>query len=659
MLKFAQLREMGKKSYEDCFQSKPLRKAIQDRYGTGNEELLRDRVREMQQLVAIAEGAYIACDSDTKRRKQGQQMLDDQKDVVVVCSPGRDRIFMGHTDFLGLGGFTLDVATSSEIMSLSQLTKDGIVYLYNADPRYPVTSFDIKDVFKTALKCEEHWGKRVYDPAEWASYIQGMLCYMLCKRFPCHEQVRKALGLIDEESSPSVGMRFVASSTGLCALPTAGGVSSSAALTGSFVTALDHLLTLHITKNELAMTDYGEYFLGKHSGAADKTAQLHAKRGEFVAVGSLPVKCLRQNAKNTFPSQHLVVLLANCPTPRLSGGNAKQWLKNESGLNYNEDECELVYNWGHSIMQRFGSLSLKKAAETLSDHLRQVIEGTYKGCDCVSVEEANIVQSALHYEENQRAYKGPLLRELAAGGSLELHQLGSSKLLDALAGEEGKEKRYNLIYRLLKLLPESWQEEGFLGGRTSCLRKVALYGISEVERGMSYLANIDTMNESASATDVAAAKDRVLELARMAHNGDRATVDYRKMKPNALTDKETGCGLSSFFEHTAWHDDKRNDVSDATLDHWSKTNKPLTSAQGGFERSLPEIDEMADDLDRVFNRVAALRVSAAGLGGNCTIHVETQMEQTITQYLEERSWSVRRVTPGAPTQRLQLTGPLF
>jgi hypothetical protein len=49
--------------------------------------------------------------------------------------------------------------------------------------------------------------------------------------------------------------------------------------------------------------------------------------------------------------------------------------------------------------------------------------------------------------------------------------------------------------------------------------------------------------------------------------------------------------------------------------------RELTACVGGFERSLPEIDEMADELHRAFEGKAALRVSAAGMGGkvrHCT-----------------------------------------
>lgn len=86
------------------------------------------------------------------------------------------------------------------------------------------------------------------------------------------------------------------------ALPTTGGVSSSASLTGvcvrhfakathstnricahtpgAVVLSLNHMLRLDLSLDQLSQSDYGEYYLGKSAGAADKLAQLNAYRGQ-------------------------------------------------------------------------------------------------------------------------------------------------------------------------------------------------------------------------------------------------------------------------------------------------------------------------------------------------------------------------------------------
>ena len=77
---------------------------------------------------------------------------------------------------------------------------------------------------------------------------------------------------------------------------------------------------------------------------------------------------------------------------------------------------------------------------------------------------------------------------------------------------------------------------------------------------------------------------------------------------------------------------------------------------------------MADLLDATFDRRAALRVSAAGLGGRCasfplvlltscshidcsvSVHVCTDIQPQVVQFFEARGWKVRCLHPGPPTE---------
>ena len=133
----------------------------------------------------------------------------------------------------------------------------------------------------------------------------------------------------------------------------------------------------------------------------------------------------------------------------------------------------------------------------------------------------------------------------------------------------------------------------------------------------------------------------------------------------------------------------------------------LTTCVGGFERSLPEIDEMvrpflrfslgglslfvthtraqADLVDKEFRGEAALRVSAAGMGGKVSvrvrvprhnpdargrggggtvdaqlvpsqvcIHAFRERAGDVEKFFHDRGWATRRLMPGAPTQIISL-----
>jgi len=223
--------------------------------------------------------------------------------------------------------------------------------------------------------------------------------------------------------------------------------------------------------------------------------------------------------------------------------------------------------------------------------------------------------------EEARSYKGPLLRELCRGGALETRMSGTVR------------ERHNLVFRALRLIPEQHDTEGY----RYTPRKVALYGLSEVERGTVYLDQLEAIASAGSecGTDP---RDRLLQLVRWSHDGDRACVDYRRPS-------EVGPGS---FESTEWG--KR---APCDLDNWLANGADLVECVGGFERSLPEMDEMADDLDRVFAKHAAARVSAAGLGGQMCIHAFEEVADKVASYLISRGWPVRTLQPGSPTQVLK------
>jgi len=270
-------------------------------------------------------------------------------------------------------------------------------------------------------------------------------------------------------------------------------------------------------------------------------------------------------------------------------------------------------------MKRFSSAALALAADLLTAGLR-AIDKDVPGE--VSREEACLLLECLFAAEETRSYKGPLLRELCRGGALDTRMSGTAR------------ERHNLVFRALQLIPEEHEAEGYL----YTPRKVALYGLSEVERGTVYLDQLEAIASVAPdcTTDP---RQRLLQLVRLSHNGDRACVDYRKPAES----HGPVC-----FVRTEWGKRVQCD-----LHNWLENGADLVECVGGFERSLPEMDEMADELDSVFAKQAAARVSAAGLGGQMCIHAFEEIADVVASYLISRGWPVRTLQPGSPTQVLK------
>jgi hypothetical protein len=241
----------------------------------------------------------------------------------------------------------------------------------------------------------------------------------------------------------------------------------------------------------------------------------------------------------------------------------------------------------------------------------------------ISQEEADAVLKSLG-NDNTTNNKN-LLRELCFGGDLETY-------LPNYSGWSNRNKRYKLIFKLLKLLPESLQVTIGCNQETIHPRKSTLYGISEVERSHAYLTLMNKLNESKDLKDEKTHLNNLLDLVRWAHDGDRAVKDYRKS-----------------FAPTSWATHSRNLVSDQILDTWideTNNSEELINKPGGFERSLPEFDEWATSLDECFKRQAALRVSAAGLGGTVCVHSLSSISNEVIQWLKAKEFTVRTVHPG-------------
>lgn len=500
--------------------------------------------------------------------------FDLSEEIKFLLVNGRHRYFGSHTDFLGLGGPTINATCQNEIMSICQITKDNFVYITNSDQVFKATNFDLDELDVKDVKM----GEKIWDPSDWSSYLKATLSYM----FKNFEHVKNKIG----------GFRIHFSSSGLLKLNSGIGISSSSALTSSMVLALNQLFSLNLSKAQLSQTDYAEFFLGKTAGCADKTTIINAIDKQLIFVSSMPEKIINK----LFLSDKIVVLMVDSKIPRLNLPQSREYLKK---LSYSDDKIDKINYWARSIMRRFGSYVFVYSLNLIKTSFNNL-----EKIESVGIKHNTNLKCLICKDDF-------LLRDLCSGGRLETIQ-----------GYENKFKRYKLIFRLLKLLPEKINV--IIGQNEEVIypRKSILFGLSEVERCHEYvrlIKNFDAKN-----------LNHFFNLIKFSHDGDRACVDFRNE-----------------FEPTVWKSNINNHITNDLLDEWILSeNQLLIDKSGGFERSLPIFDEWADQLESVFEHKAALRVAAAGLGGNICVHTINSIATDVINWFENKSLSVSEIKPG-------------
>lgn len=547
-----------------------------------DDALIAERGEAIRQVIRDAVDAGFNLDAPT----------------CIVASPGRFRVFMGHTDLPGLGGPTINGATLHELIGVAQGgAPSGTVELTNSNStQFPMNTIDVAELRRIAADQALWRGTKTFDPRDWHSYVRSSLAFMLAS----HQwRGADALARFFDNS----GVRIHVGSLGELALSHSGGVSSSSSLTGAVASCVRALSAVPMELHELTSVDLGEYLLGKMAGSADKTAQMMARRGQLSVVGSLPDRFL---TSMELPSA-LVVMMAECDIPRLTTAAGAAYLAQRYAGN--DSARTAVEQWAQRVMRCNSSRAFRLAVQLLRAALADEQRTAAAGLTKLDVDS---LRAVLVSDETP-------LRELCAGASL-------AQSIKALP------KRHALLYRMIKLLPL----ESPSGDDVITVRRAALYGLSEVERGVVYVEQANRGGDAA---------DTILRLVRTAHDGDRAYVDDRTMQA------------------TPWASDVRADVSDAALDRLSAACAALSDADtsvlhdcllhwqpGSFERSLAAVDERADELRRAFNGRAELRIAAAGLGGTVAIHCYVELVPAVMALLQQWRWSASVVHAGAQTQ---------
>ncbi len=641
--------------------------------------------------------------------------------VGIAASPGRDRIFMGHTDSPGLGGTTINAATEAEIISVAQRDRDlETIEFTNHDtadfppfslampllhaagalidehlgtlPSLPehsqqhkagaasdeqtpstVSSSTVSTALLAAAAAAQERGKqgnahcaalhRLWSARDWKAYSSAALAVMFSSAFPHATDVRSALS-----ASGTGGLRLHFAALDL---PSTGGVSSSAALTGAISMGIQSIFGFTWPRVSHAAVDMAEYLLGKTAGAADKTAQLFAAQGRAVVVSSFPEKFLRTVS---IPATHIRVFMVDTDIPRVTTTAGRAALL----THLSPEDAAAVCRWGTGVMQSCGATAYECAAS----HIQQAIaSGGLHGV--LSPDKLQLVSKALFNCSKDEVQHAPpaLLRELAAGGQL------AALVPDA-------HLRHSIVYRVLTCVPQQVE----LNGCVFWPRGAALYGVSECERGAVYEHAMAQLADDAAQDSHAGAVATVLRCVNVAHDGDRCLWDAwpqgEAKAVNATSgaaaeagestaplpgedemgglqlyqpgDRQLWQGSSAAREceqQKGWTDWARRSaagdvaaahVTNVQLMQWSRdaAAHPLQWKSGSFQRSLPQFDAAADALAAQFPGKAALRVAAAGIGGCVAMHCTCDVASSVRTWLQDRMWKPREVRPGQPTDVL-------
>jgi hypothetical protein len=244
--------------------------------------------------------------------------------------------------------------------------------------------------------------------------------------------------------------------------------------------------------------------------------------------------------------------------------------------------------------------------------------------------------------------------------------------LPSIAGWGNRMKRYSLIFKALLLLPQKLVYTDEKGTEFDLHpRKAALYGLSELERGWAYLFEMEAISNIEREIQKLQPEDNahietlrtqidlhirnIINLVSLSHDGDRAVIDYRLLRKEGDTNEELNTSLSRhdrYFVSRPWAATSNVRLTDSQLLSYSTIEADLVQTVGSYERSIADIDDMADEIKKVFNSLAAVRISAAGLGGRVCIHCKANLVDEVSKYMVDQGWSVRQPICGAPTQQI-------
>jgi len=537
---------------------------------------------------------------------QEELAFDNSRAVVLGRTPCRARVFGGHTDFRGCGGYLINVAGNLEMMYVAQPRTDRRVVLRNMSAEYAAAEFDLDDwdvrpdaaiagaeawdhwcmeierqkkhLVRAELERQgtaekqqfnEHWTR--FRETNWQEFVKGLVAFLQTELVSPDFAIGAKLG----------GFTALFWSE----IPVGCGLSSSSAVVMSTAKFLDTMFDIGFSDEDLVKLGYCEHYNGTKGGMNDHASIIKGMAGKILLMRSFPEEVV---ATTDFP-QGVSLFLVDSGVKRSEAPVVSDKLKREAVT----DAAVVLGRTGIGYV--LASLWIRQHFPEYAEALRP--------------------NPAVNNDNHG------LLREFNEGGAI------------AFADPDERTKE---IYRILRSMPvritrgelvqrvPSFRDEleaVFVthpepkGGYA--LRGMALYGFAENERSQQYMLR-------ASAGDF----QGMQALMRIAHDGDR------------VSQWDATAGRRVAFEST---------TTDGELDQWIRDpcSNPVWQKPGYFERSIEPVDELCDLIEQRFGDVATARIAGAGLGGAVTVLAKSNSVPEIREFLSAKGYhSIPPLTPG-------------
>lgn len=539
-------------------------------------------------------------------RAREEPAFDVSRPVVLGRTPCRARVFGGHTDFRGCGGYLINLAGNLEMMYVAQPRDDRRIVLRNTSKEYAASEFSLddwdiqpgatidtaeswdrwcvrveqrkKDEVRAELERQGKTGDEAFNEQwtrfreeNWQEFVKGLVAFLQTDLVsPDYRAARKLDGFTALFWSE---------------IPVGCGLSSSSAVVMSTARFLNALYDIGLSDDDMVQLGYCEHYNGTKGGMNDHASIIKGLAGKILLMRSFPEEVV---ATTEFPSG-VSLFLADSGIKRSQAPEVSDKLKREE-----VSDAAIV-------LARTG-IGYVLASLWIRQHFPEYTE-------------------ALRPNPEVNNDNNGLLREFNEGGAI------------AFASPE---ERWKEIYRILKSLPVRITRGELVRGLPSfpteleavfvthpepedgyALRGMALYGFAENERSQQYMLR-------ASAGDFRGMQ----QLMRIAHDGDR------------VSRWDADKGHREVFESQA---------TDRDLDQWIRdpANNPVWQKPGFFERSIEPVDQLCDLIEDRFGEVATARIAGAGLGGAVTVLAKSESVQEIRDFLSSEGYeSIPPLTPG-------------
>jgi N-acetylgalactosamine kinase len=192
------------------------------------------------------------------RAKRLAEHVSSGAPFVAARAPGRVNLIGEHTDYSGLPVLPVAIDRSTIVVAAAKATSE--IEVANADPKWPARRFAIERKIPP------------YDTGDWANYVKAAIQGVI-DRFPDRIEWRGASMAVDGR------------------VPTAAGLSSSAALTVSTAIAFMAVNELELEPLETAsMVARSEWYVGTRAGGMDQAASILGRRDHALFIEFDPIR---------------------------------------------------------------------------------------------------------------------------------------------------------------------------------------------------------------------------------------------------------------------------------------------------------------------------------------------------------------------------------